>query len=104
MDSKYLIQRDNDAQVAGFEHIKDGELVHIWCAECAIKDSETPPFDSKSVETSLPEIESIDGSISPVLYIYNYPESAGFTDECNNRTADLTEVVCSECSQTLHPS
>jgi hypothetical protein len=102
MDSKFLVERA-DAQIAGFAHRIDGKNENVWCAECAIDDSESPPFVAEETELDLPAFESFEGgSIGPVISEY-YDQHAEMEGNDPRIQQDLSDEMCDECGQTLEP-
>lgn len=101
MNSKFLIDR-GDSQIAGFAHRIDGKNERVWCAECAIDDSESPPFIAEETELDLPDFESLDGSIGPVISEY-YDQYAEMEGNNPRMERDLSDEMCDECGQTLEP-
>jgi hypothetical protein len=98
MDSNYLISHDG-RDIAGFQHVDAAHNIQkVWCSECAVKDSEDPPYTLPETDLQIPDTDSVSGAIDSLIYRISGDKYNPSGSEFN-----LSHMECDECGQTLHP-
>lgn len=99
MDSTYIIS-NGGKEIAGFQHVDESEDVQkVWCSECAVHDSEKPPYTISKTDLQIPDTESVSGAIDAIIY-----RVAGDRYNPSGATFDLSHMECDECGQNLQPN